>query len=237
MEHVEVLRHMKETIKAIMQSEVAALDAAIAALSAPQPEGEWVLVPRNPTEAMLDSAESAMIESECAYNAGEHDARSDAHGFPTMRIWQAVVGYRAMLAAAPQPPAEAQAVAWEWEYIGGDHYPRGHKVARSLREMDPTNPPYPETWRPTRPLIYGDTAPPSAPVGVTPECLSALRSYQQADAEGVMVTVSRQALDEVIAALTKQPAAVDGDDFDCPHSAFDNCDCYADQQGGSDNDR
>lgn len=65
-----------------------------------------------------------------------------------------------------QPPAEAQAVAWEWEYIGGDHYPRGHKVARSLREMDPTNPPYPETWRPTRPLIYGDTAPSSAPVGV-----------------------------------------------------------------------
>lgn len=40
MEHVEVLRHMKETIKAIMQSEVAALDAAIAALSAPQPPAE-----------------------------------------------------------------------------------------------------------------------------------------------------------------------------------------------------
>ena len=37
MEHVEVLRHMKETIKAIMPSEVAALDAAIAALSAQQP--------------------------------------------------------------------------------------------------------------------------------------------------------------------------------------------------------
>lgn len=34
-DHVEVLRHMKETIKAIMPSEVAALDAAIAALSAP----------------------------------------------------------------------------------------------------------------------------------------------------------------------------------------------------------
>src|SRR5690625_998254 len=71
--------------------------------------------------------------------------------------------------SAPQPPAEAQAVAWEWEYIGVDQYPRGHKVARSLREMDPTNPPYPETWRPTRPLIYGDTAPPSAPVGVEDE--------------------------------------------------------------------
>src|SRR5690554_6891668 len=35
MEHVEVLRHMKETIKSIAPSEVAALDAAIASLSAP----------------------------------------------------------------------------------------------------------------------------------------------------------------------------------------------------------
>lgn len=33
--HVKVLRHMKGTIKAIMPSEVAALDAAIAVLSAP----------------------------------------------------------------------------------------------------------------------------------------------------------------------------------------------------------
>jgi hypothetical protein len=67
--------------------------------------GEWVLVPREPSAGMLDSAENAMIESEWAYNAGEPDARSDAHGFPTMRIWQAVVAYRAMLAAAPQPPS------------------------------------------------------------------------------------------------------------------------------------
>jgi hypothetical protein len=69
--------------------------------------GEWVLVPRVPSAGMLDSAENAMIESEWAYNAGEPDARSDAHGFPTMRIWQAVVAYRAMLAAAP-PPADAE---------------------------------------------------------------------------------------------------------------------------------
>ena len=67
--------------------------------------GEWVLVPREPSAGMLDSAENAMIESEWAYNAGEPDARSDAHGFPTMRIWQAVVAYRAMLAAAPPPPS------------------------------------------------------------------------------------------------------------------------------------
>ena len=65
------------------------------------------MVPREPSAGMLDSAENAMIESEWAYNAGELDARSDAHGFPTMRIWQAVVAYRAMLAAAP-PPAAAE---------------------------------------------------------------------------------------------------------------------------------
>jgi hypothetical protein len=72
--------------------------------------GEWVLVPREPSAGMWDSAENAMIESEWAYNAGEPDARSDAHGFPTMRIWQAVVGYRAMLAAAPLP-ADPRAAA------------------------------------------------------------------------------------------------------------------------------
>lgn len=69
--------------------------------------GGWVLVPREPSVGMWDSAETAMIESELAYNAGEPSARSDAHGFPTMRIWQAVVAYRAMLAAAP-PPAKEQ---------------------------------------------------------------------------------------------------------------------------------
>ncbi len=34
------------------------------------------------------------------------------------------------------------------------------------------------------------------------ECLAALKSYRQADNEGVMVLVSREALDEAIATLT-----------------------------------
>ena len=63
------------------------------------------MVPREPTAGMWDSAETAMIESELAYDVGKQDARSDAPGFPTMRIWQAVVAYRALLAAAPQPPS------------------------------------------------------------------------------------------------------------------------------------
>lgn len=82
------------------------------------------MVPREPSAGMLDSAENAMIESEWAYNAGEPDARSDAHGFPTMRIWQAVVAYRAMLAAAPQP-ATAQQPAEE-----------GEALVEALRELE-----------------------------------------------------------------------------------------------------
>ena len=39
--------------------------------------------------------------------------------------------------------------------------------------------------------------------------LNALRSYEQADADGTFVKVSRQALDEAIAALT--PAATPGE--------------------------
>lgn len=60
MEHVEVLRHMKETIKAIAPSEVAALDAAIAALSAPQSD-DWVLVPREASSEMLTAAIDAHL--------------------------------------------------------------------------------------------------------------------------------------------------------------------------------
>lgn len=43
---------------------------------------------------------------------------------------------------------------------------------------------------------------------VPAQVVEALRAYQQADADGVMVTVSREALELAIAALTAQPAAV-----------------------------
>ncbi|MEG3182648.1 hypothetical protein [Novilysobacter erysipheiresistens] len=47
-----------------------------------------------------------MIEAEVAYESGDTATRNDALSWPTLRIWQAVVAYRAMLAAAPPPPAE-----------------------------------------------------------------------------------------------------------------------------------
>jgi hypothetical protein len=53
----------------------------------------------------------------------------------------------------PAPVPVSEPIAWLWEYIGSDPYP--HKfspVARSLREMDPANPPFPDDWRPVAPL-------------------------------------------------------------------------------------
>ena len=55
--------------------------------------------------------------------------------------------------ATPQPQPQAEPVAWMWEYIGCDPM-RDHlkPCARSPHEMDPHNPPYPESWRPVYPL-------------------------------------------------------------------------------------
>jgi hypothetical protein len=52
-------------------------------------------------------------------------------------------------------------------------------------------------------IAAGWTPPGSAPE-VTKAMMNALRSYKQADEDGVMVLVSRQALDEAIAALSAQ---------------------------------
>jgi hypothetical protein len=63
---------------------------------------------------------------------------------------------RAILRAAL--PA-AQPVAWMWEYIGADPM-RCHikPCARSLHEMDPAKPPYPDSWKPIRPLYAAPVA-------------------------------------------------------------------------------
>jgi hypothetical protein len=53
------------------------------------------------------------------------------------------------------------------------------------------------------PSVAGWT-PPGAASEVTEAMMNALRSYKQADEDGVMVLVSRQALDEAIAALSAQ---------------------------------
>lgn len=49
-------------------------------------------------------------------------------------------------------------MAWMWEYVGPDPYPRHcGVVARTVKEMDPANPPYPD-WRPLYPLVKADAA-------------------------------------------------------------------------------
>ena len=145
MEHVEVLRHMKETIKAIAPSEVAALDAAIASLSAPTHKAgdnkgadpghvqgsEWVLVPKDAIERAIETLE----------NDG------DEHGEGR--------NLRAMLDAAPQPPAEAQPVAWQFQDRDGKWHGFTDERHRQNTIAD-------GSW-PVRALY---TAPPSAPVGV-----------------------------------------------------------------------
>jgi hypothetical protein len=86
MEHVEVLRAMRNEHSMMgVPMELAALDAAIASLSAPK-SGDWVLVPREPTPEMVQASN----DISCRAEGEEH--------------------WAAMLAAAPQPPAEAQEV-------------------------------------------------------------------------------------------------------------------------------
>jgi hypothetical protein len=48
----------------------------------------------------------------------------------------------------------SEPVAWMWEYVGNDAYVKKYSpVARGVGEMDPKNPPYPDTWRPLYPLV------------------------------------------------------------------------------------
>lgn len=55
-------------------------------------------------------------------------------------------------------------VAWMWEYIGPDAYVRNSgQIARLTTEMDPANPPYPDTWRPVCPLFAAPQ--PAIPTG------------------------------------------------------------------------
>lgn len=66
------------------------------------------------------------------------------------------------------PVAEGDAPAWLWEYVGQDSYvKRFGLIARTVTEMDPTDPPYPECWRPVAPLYRAPLpAQPIADAGV-----------------------------------------------------------------------
>lgn len=90
------------------QEEARDLCALLNAATPSQPASEaregWVLVPCEPTFEMWNAAEDAMICADIDYQHKDAKIQKEAHSFPTMRIWQAVVGYRAMLAASPTPP-------------------------------------------------------------------------------------------------------------------------------------
>ncbi len=77
-----------------------AAQAALASLSAPKPSGEWVLVPREPTQAMCDAA----------WKYGVGDEAPDPN-----------YAYRAMLATAPKPES-AEAVCPECHGEGGQRW-------------------------------------------------------------------------------------------------------------------
>lgn len=56
-------------------------------------------------------------------------------------------------------------VAWTWGYIGPDPYVKNcGMIARLVTEMDPANPPYPDTWKPVAPL-FAAPPPPSGDAG------------------------------------------------------------------------
>ena len=219
MEHVEVLREMRaDHDSAGIPEYAAALDAAIASLSAPQ-SGDWVLVPREPTQGMLDAGFIA-------------DRDADTH--------KGHARWAAMLASAPQPPAEAQVqgggeVVWPMteaevrQWISACNHEPARQVLRDYLQFR--------------------TAPPSAPVGME-------RKYPD-DGNGDDDAYNR-GWNDCLDALARQPAAVDGvvalresvlrycvrelngarqgDNPECRaelvHAAL-----TAAQQGGSDNDR
>jgi hypothetical protein len=91
---------------------------------------------------------------------GEREELADRLGWIAAQLfdigWEgdsASVARAAALLRQPAPVPVSEPVAWLWEYIGSDLYTKRHSpVARSLREMDPSNPPYPETWKPIAPL-------------------------------------------------------------------------------------
>lgn len=76
---------------------------AIDAASLPIPPEGWKLVPIEPTVEMWDQAENASMECDWLIEAKKERGHG-AFEFPTMRIWQHVCAYRAMLQASPAPP-------------------------------------------------------------------------------------------------------------------------------------
>lgn len=197
-EHVEVLRRMRNEWP-LATDEGPALDAAIAALSAPQ-SGDWVLVPKDAIERAIETLE----------NDG------DEHGEGR--------NLRAMLDAAQQPPAEAVELTVccgreecggecgnEWrgmEWVRKDMLPpaEAQPVGSVVWSAGIENTIIEVEWSagvepPVGTKLYA-APPPSAPVGV--ECLSCCGGNDETPKSHCM-DCSRYP-----GQLTQQPAAVDG---------------------------
>lgn len=70
--------------------------------------------------------------------------------------------------------------AWLWEYIGSDPYPRHFSpIARTVREMDPSNPPYPDRWRPVAPLYAPSMDASSGPERLTVQQINDLPEHRE----------------------------------------------------------
>lgn len=50
-----------------------------------------------------------------------------------------------------------KSVAWMWGYVGKDPMAKNiSPIARTLEELDPDNPPYPDHWQPLYPLYSSE---------------------------------------------------------------------------------
>lgn len=85
---------------------------------------------------------------------------------------------------------EAREEVESWAAYAAPYFQEKHDLAGTLAKLD------------------AEIAQAQQPAAAVPaDCLAALRAYEQADDSGTFVTVSREALDVAIAALTQQPAA------------------------------
>lgn len=110
-------------------------------------------------------------------------------------------------AEGPVAESEQKATA-KWNTRA--HQPQGGDAREALKKIIARlSGPYDAQLWDIRQIAEQALATPPAPV-LSAKAMAALRNYQQADEDGTMVLVSRQALDEAIAALATPPAPVRG---------------------------
>jgi len=83
---------------------------SLSSLPAPS-AGEWVLVPREPTEAMIKAGASAPVQDVISYDR-DGEPNDPTYYYP-LKPDYAAVAYRAMVSAAPDPEPAIQSPARE----------------------------------------------------------------------------------------------------------------------------